>query len=577
MAEARSLPIPAEHRELVIKVEGQAVPREHQLLAASVSLVMNRIGSARLVYVDGAAASSDFPLSGQDLFLPGKRIEVQAGSGNRFDLLFAGEVVRHSLKVRANSAPQLIVECRHSAMRLQVTRSSASFFDQTDSEVLEALLKQANVPSDVAKTSYKHEQLVQFQASSWDFLLARARACGLFVWQAGPKLCVKVPELDAEPRCSLLFGATLLELDAELDSRIHYERTRAISWDASQQALREVDAGAPGLAGAGDVAVSALVAAAGSAQLSLRSTGAAEAEGQAWADAEVLRARINKTTGRAKCEGLSQVNVGDMVELSGVGRRFNGKVCVTGVRHEHDSVQGWKTHLQFGGVPEGSADISAPAAGGLLARVAGLQVGVVASNEDPAHEDRVRVRQPMVDANDEGVWARVASLDAGNGRGHFFRPELGDEVVLGFLDEDPRFPVILGMLHSSAKPAPLPGSDDNHRKGYFSRAGSRVLFDDDAKSVLVDTPAGNAVLLSESDKGISVTDQNGNSIVMNGDGITIESKKALTLKAGTDLRVESGTALELSAGTELKLEGATQAELSSGAMTAIKGGMVQIN
>ena len=94
MAEARSLPIPAEHRELVIKVEGQVVPREHQLLAASVSLVMNRIGSARRVYVDGAAASSDFPLSGQELFLPGKRIEVQAGSGNRFDLLFAGEVVR---------------------------------------------------------------------------------------------------------------------------------------------------------------------------------------------------------------------------------------------------------------------------------------------------------------------------------------------------------------------------------------------------------------------------------------------------------------------------------------------------
>ena len=31
------------------------------------------------------------------------------------------------------------------------------------------------------------------------------------------------------------------------------------------------------------------------------------------------------------------------------GERFNGQVLVTGVRHEMDSSQGWRTHLQFGG------------------------------------------------------------------------------------------------------------------------------------------------------------------------------------------------------------------------------------
>ena len=39
--------------------------------------------------------------------------------------------------------------------------------------------------------------------------------------------------------------------------------------------------------------------------------------------------------------------------------------------------------------------------------------------------------------DEQGVWARVATLDAGNDRGTFFRPEVDDEVVLGFFHDDP--------------------------------------------------------------------------------------------------------------------------------------------
>ena len=221
--------------------------------------------------------------------------------------------------------------------------------------------------------------------------------------------------------------------------------------------------------------------------------------------------------------------------------------------------------------------MSAPPAGALLARVAGLQIGVVVSNEDPDGEDRVRIRLPIVGKDDEGIWARVASLDAGKERGFFFRPEIGDEVVVGFLDEDPRHAVILGMLHSSALPAPIKGSDDNHEKGYVSREGLRINFNDEKKVIIIDTPAGNSITLSEDDTSIVLADQNSNTITMNTDGITIESSKALTLKAGTEVQLESGTSFSAKGGTELKLEGGTQAELSSSAVTKLKGGMVQIN
>lgn len=578
MADTQTLPIAAEHREFTIKVGGQAVPSDNHLLSVSVSLVANRIASARLAYLDGAASSSDFPLSNSDLFKAGQTVDILSGAGNQQSLLFKGVVVRHSLRVRDHSAPQLVVECRHAAMKLAATRKSANFFDQSDSEIIDALLNNAGISGDIEATTLKHKQMVQFYTSDWDFLLARAHANGKLVWPNEDKLVVKAPSIGTSPRCTLQFGATLLEFDAEIDARRQYSAVHGVSWDPAQQAVLEVDAATPSFANPGNLAPDDLAAVAAADALELHHAALPQAEAQAWTDGAWLRARANMVSGRGKCEGIGSVMPGDVVALAGVGKHFNGNVFVSGVRHEFDLVQGWKTHLQFGGIEDMLPEnISAPPAGGLLARVSGLQIGVVVSNEDPDGEHRVRIRLPMVNKDDDGIWARVASLDAGSDRGFFFRPEIGDEVVAGFLAEDPRHAVILGMLHSSAKAAPLQGSDDNHEKLFKSRSGMRLYFNDDKKVLQIDTPAGNSITLSESDKSVVLADQNSNKITLNADGISIESAKAFKLKAGTELEIGSGTSFSIKGGTELKLEGSSQAELTSNAVTKISGSMVQIN
>ena len=149
--------------------------------------------------------------------------------------------------------------------------------------------------------------------------------------------------------------------------------------------------------------------------------------------------------------------------------------------------------------------------------------------------------------------------------------------MLGFLNDDPRQAVILGMLHSSAKAAPLEGSEDNHEKVYQSRSKMRLYFNDDKRVTQLETPAGNKITLSEKDKGIKMEDQNGNKIEMTPDGIKIESSKALQLKGGTEMKMESGTSFSAKGGTELKLEGTFSAEISSTATTKVKGSLVQLN
>jgi hypothetical protein len=59
MAEERTLPIAAEHREFTIKVEDTEVPRTEQLLAAYITKAVNKISSARLVYLDGSASAGN--------------------------------------------------------------------------------------------------------------------------------------------------------------------------------------------------------------------------------------------------------------------------------------------------------------------------------------------------------------------------------------------------------------------------------------------------------------------------------------------------------------------------------------
>ena len=579
MPEERTLPIPAEHREFTVKVDGQAVERVHQLLSVTITKVADKISAARLVYLDGNASEGIFPASNSELFIPGKEIEILAGTTNDPVSLFKGIVTGQSIKVRDNAAPQLIVECKHKVIGLTIGRKNAYFFDQTDSDILTTILGNAPVTADVESTTVTHKQMVQYYSTDWDFLLTRAQANGKMVFTEGDTVSIKEPALSGRSVCTLQFGATLLEMDAEIDSRLQYSAVKGVAWDPAQQALVEKDGADPGNLAPGNLTSSDLASVAGPDHFHLQQSSLSEDEAQSWADAKWLKSKLGQVSGRMKCEGFSNIKPGDLVTIAGIGDRFNGDVFVTGVRQSLDLVEGWKTHIQFGSSCDWLAEqneVSAPKAGALLPGVSGLQIGVVVSNEDPDSEHRVRVKMPLVDNAEDGTWARVASLDAGDQRGFFFRPEVGDEVVLGFLDDDPRQAVILGMLHSSAKAAPLTGSDDNHEKMYQSRSGMKLYFNDDKKIILLETPAGKKVTLDEDAGELKMVDENENKIVLSSDGILIQSNGKIEIKAQQDIKME-GLNVESKAQASFKAEGSASAEVKASGTLTLKGAMVQIN
>jgi uncharacterized protein involved in type VI secretion and phage assembly len=212
----------------------------------------------------------------------------------------------------------------------------------------------------------------------------------------------------------------------------------------------------------------------------------------------------------------------------------------------------------------------------VIPRSSGLEIGIVkALEDDPDGEFRVQVYIPTM-ADDTGIWARMAQLDAGDNRGTFFRPEIEDEVIVGFVNNDPRAPVILGCLHSSSKPAPIEPTDNNHEKGIVTRSEMKLHFDDEKKDIVIETPKGNVIKISEDEGGILIEDENSNKMEMTSDGIAIESAADLTIKATGDVTIE-GVNVSLEAQAQFKAEGAAGAELSTSGTAVVKGSLVQIN
>ena len=569
-----------------VLVEGRALPGTVGVVSIIVSREVNRIPSATLVINDGEAALQTFEVSDQELLIPGKKIEIKLGYNSDEETVFKGIIVKHSVKIRSQSS-SLIVECRDEAAKMTVGRKSRYYTDKKDGDIIEEIIGLHGLRKDVKVTQPDLKEVVQYDATDWDFIVCRAEANGLLVMVEDGKVIVDAPDTAQQPVLAVAYGATIIELDAEIDARLQSPGIKAMSWNAADQEVAEAEATDTAGAGSGNLSSSTLADVLGGDPHDLRHSGnLSQPELQAWADGLMLRERLAKVRGRVKFEGFAEVMPGQMLDVQGIGERFAGGVFVSGVRHQFAGGN-WTTDVQFGLQPEAFAqtyNLRPLPAAGLLPAVSGLQMGVVTVLEgDPNGEDRIKVKLPMVSAQEEGIWARLSTLDAGRERGTFFRPEIGDEVVVGFLNDDPRHPIVLGMCHSSAKPTPEPASDDNHLKGYVSREKMKMTFDDEKKIIAFETPGGNKLTLSEEDKGIMIEDQNGNKITLNDQGISIESAKEITIKATKDLKAE-GMNLELKAQTAFKAEGSGSAELAGAnvsvkgsAATVIKGGVVNIN
>lgn len=194
----------------------------------------------------------------------------------------------------------------------------------------------------------------------------------------------------------------------------------------------------------------------------------------------------------------------------------------------------------------------------------GVYPALVVDNVDPARQGQVKIRLPWAPDPDGAayeVWARLATLMAGNNRGSWFIPDPDDEVLVMFEGGNPRRPYVIGSLWngSDAPPETMDGAGRNVRKVIRSRNGVKITLDDsDGRELLtLETPGGQKLTLKDGPGSIEMADSNGNSVKLEPSGITVNASAKVTISASL-VEVSAGM-LTVNAGMS-KFSGVVQAD-----------------
>jgi len=579
-----------------ITSDGTAVPDAVELFSVEVKYAVGRIPTARLLLGDGDMPASRWSVADSDVFMPGAKIVINAGYGDAETKIFSGIVVRLGARIAEDNVSRLDVFCQDEAVGMTFGRQNAIYADKTDSDIISELIGNHGLSSDVDATDVTHRELVQYYCSDWDFVMMRAEANGLLVIVEDSKLSVKAPAVSGQPAIEVTWGLDLFEFHADLDARDQVATVNVVAWDPKNQAVVEANSQSKTLNRQGNLDSAELADLLGKSPMTLQSATMLDRTAlTAWADAQQVKSGLARIQGRLGIEGTGKAAVGTMIKVAGVGARYNGNVFVGGLTHEISDGE-WRTNVDFGLPSQWFAenlDVAAPLASGWVPGAAGLQIGIVKKlAEDPAGEHRVQVELPLLKISDKQVWARLLQFYASNSFGAFYVPEIGDEVVIGYFNDDPANPVILGSLYSSNRAPPYPLEDENNIKAILTRSKARIEIDDKDSIITIKTSAENQVVIDDKGKSILVKDQHGNSLKLDQDGITLDSIKDITMTAKGNINAKAMQAIGLTATSDLTAKGlnvtveasasltckgTASAEFSAAGQTTVRGAIVAIN
>ena len=182
-------------------------------------------------------------------------------------------------------------------------------------------------------------------------------------------------------------------------------------------------------------------------------------------------------------------------------------------------------------------------------RMEGLVIAEVVDVNDPTGEGRVLLRYSDMPGPLNGTWAPIASGMSGPGRGAYFMPEPGDEVLVGFHHGKFNFPFVLGFLWNGEH---LPPESDTQNRVFVTRTGHSLRFEDGNKKVILKSGGGRTITLDD-----------------NTSTITVET-------GATKITLDGSTVTATSGGSSITMDGSSITLAGGGRQIALSGGSVAI-
>lgn len=245
--------------------------------------------------------------------------------------------------------------------------------------------------------------------------------------------------------------------------------------------------------------------------------------------------------------------------------------------------------------------------------IGGILIGTVCSNYNPLAPDKVEVEIPIGGSGKTTkVWTKFMMPAGGKSWGMYWKPEVGDKVVISFINGNVNRPFVLGCAYpSSSKMISTYNNMLNGNKAFKTKSGSELKIKTEVTGdeISIKTAKGDKVVLNDTKDNIEIVTSGGSKLVINGKtgSITISADNKIELKSGSssmtlkgtgDIEIKcnnlslkgnakvtmqgsktevKGTQVKMQADAALEMKGAASAKLESNTKVEVKGMMVQIN
>jgi phage baseplate assembly protein gpV len=394
----------------------------------------------------------------------GAEVEISIGSSFKF----LGIIYSISCQNEDEIGVEYEINGKGLAAKLEDVASCDSFFQKPIKDIVEDVIKRASLSCSVSPVfKDKLYYTVQYNQSSIDFLRMLAARYGEWFFYDGTKLCWGKPE---NGKVTLVINSSLF--DWQISGKMVQPKGEVISTDlfsGKRIAMSEALNGLEGMHKA-----------------------AAESGGKTIAG--FLKRHVIKDVQEDLLKNLSKIQLqGDLAnsvfvtgksyspelrlctiaEVKNTKGTDQGKYLVTEVHHRTND--GTDYINSFTAIP--ATGKHPPYTNTELYPVAMVQPAEVVKNEDKDGLDRIKVKFPWQNEGDMTPWLSMMQPHAGKSKGFRFLPEVGDKVLVGFLDDNAERPYVMGGLYNEKEKS---GASEKSNKQKFigTKTGRRLYWNE---------------------------------------------------------------------------------------------------
>ncbi|MGH2412759.1 MAG: phage late control D family protein [Microcystaceae cyanobacterium] len=332
-----------------ILIQSKSLPPEAEadFIEATVSEDLEAPSMFALKFVTWDAVKQQITWVDGDLFEVGDEVEIQMGYRNDLKTVMVGEITGLEPMFSQDTPPMLVVRGHDLRHRLLRGRQTKSFTQMKDSDIVSQIARARGLTPKVTDSQVQLEYVLQHNQTDWEFLQERAKRIGYEVVVDNKTLYFRLHENTTQKIFTLTREDDLIEFLPRLSTMTQVQQVQVRGWlpKEKKEVIGKATVGQEGgtMAGSTSGAKAVQKAFGQSIHTAVSQPVSSQAEADRMALGQFQDMAIAYITAEGTCQGLPDLRVGKVVEVTGVGKRFSGLYYVTATEHHYAKEQGYST------------------------------------------------------------------------------------------------------------------------------------------------------------------------------------------------------------------------------------------